>query len=185
MIFHVKLQIHINFLDFFLSKLQIQINLLDFSCQKHKFSWFHILNHKFKLIFLTYYKFWYFLLFLLSKFKFEWRIFFSKIPGFYFWHAAFSRLFQFWILTCNHSKWDLVGDSGGSPGSENAVVGSRQIRLMQVCSLLYLWTRSEPVKNESPLFFIPREPLKNWIALEKLDFSWAHSYLFTGLHPME
>ena len=163
-------------------KIQIQINLLDFSCQKHKFSWFHILNHKFKLIFLIYYKFWYFLLFLLSKFKFEWRIFLLKNTRFL---AAFSRLFQFWILTCNHSKWDLVGDSGGSPGSDYAVVGSRQIRPMQVCSLLYLWPRSEPVKNESPLLFIPREPLKNWIALEKLDFSWARSYLFTGSHPME
>ena len=38
----------------------------------------------------------------------------------------------------DHSKWDLVGDSGGSPGSENAVVGSRQIRPMQACSFLYL-----------------------------------------------
>ena len=37
-----------------------------------------------------------------------------------------------------HSKWDLVGDSGSLPGSENAVVGSRQIRLMRACSFLYL-----------------------------------------------
>ena len=93
-IFHVKLQNHINFLDFFLSKLQIQINLLDFSCQKHKFSWFHILNHKFKLIFLIYYKFWYFLLFLLSKFKFEWRIFLLKNTRFLFLTCSVFKTFS-------------------------------------------------------------------------------------------
>ena len=93
-IFHVKLQNHINFLDFFLSKLQIQINLLDFSCKKHKFSWFHILNHKFKLIFLIYYKFWYFLLFLLSKFKFEWQIFLLKNTRFLFLTCSVFKIFS-------------------------------------------------------------------------------------------
>ena len=117
-----------------MSKLQIQINLLDFSFQRRKFKYIFMINFldfscqncKFKSIyriflvkdtnsnifswfFMVYYKFGYFLLFLLSKFEFEWMwqiflvkntsfllltcSFFTTFSIFEFWPATFSRLF--------------------------------------------------------------------------------------------
>ena len=99
----------------FVSKLQIQINLLDFSFQRRKFKYIFMINFldfscqncKFKSIyriflvkdtnsnifswfFMVYYKFGYFLLFLLSKFEFEWM-----------WQIFLVKNTSFLLLTCS------------------------------------------------------------------------------------